>query len=301
MLVANYDVLTNLPPAYCGHRCRACRISHDPIVDRANTLESIVAWARDEDNVRAVVLTGSVALNSDVADALADLDIELYVGDPRALLNASAWYEQFGEVLVVEALPNPDWHPTRLVYYAGGKIDFMVAPVEALSGTTYERAFRVLLDKDDLTNQLIAVRPKSNRPPDGPEFLTCINWFYAGALMSAKCIARREPWLAKYRDWDVKSNLLQMLEWDHKSRYGWAYETWYQGKHMTKWMDTELRDRLEACWANFSLADSADALLASIELFDEITARSADALGLPAFDSARIRNEVSAILGKRTM
>ncbi len=87
-------------------------------MDHRAVLEHLVEWAQSDHNIRASVLTGSVARGSGAADAQADLDVELYVANPLLLLQDDTWYHQFGEVLVVEALENPGWHPTRLVYYA---------------------------------------------------------------------------------------------------------------------------------------------------------------------------------------
>jgi aminoglycoside 6-adenylyltransferase len=83
-------------------------------------LDDVVAWARDDDNVRLVVLTGSVARGEGV-DELSDLDVELYAHDPDELLADRTWYRRFGDVLAVEELENPGWNPTRLVYYVDGK------------------------------------------------------------------------------------------------------------------------------------------------------------------------------------
>jgi Streptomycin adenylyltransferase len=80
-------------------------------MEHERVVAAVTRWARQDGNIRAVVLTGSVAAPG-AADALSDLDIELYAIDPHALLQSSSWYHEFGEVLVVEALPNPGWHPT---------------------------------------------------------------------------------------------------------------------------------------------------------------------------------------------
>jgi len=210
------------------------------LMDHERVLEQIVGWATADDNIRVVVLTGSAALGLDHVHALSDLDVELYVAQPIMLLEDDAWYAQFGEVLVVESLPNPGWHPTRLVYYIDGKIDFMVGPVDALATVRYVRSFRVLLDKDRAADALPAVEPLATDPPTAASFRECIHWFYAAALMCAKCVVRDEPWQAKFRDWDLKQELLRMIEWDHKARYGWSYDTWSRGKRLKHWIDADL-------------------------------------------------------------
>jgi hypothetical protein len=162
-------------------------------------------------------------------DALSDLDVELYVDHPSRFLDDGSWYEQFGEVLVVEELENPGWHPTRLVYYVGGKIDFMIAPVDALPTATFSHPFQILVDNEGLAANLRTVPPTDHAPPDPTNFDRCNHWFYAALIMCAKAIARNEPWQAKMRDWDAKQSLLKMIEWDHKIRHGWSYATEHVG------------------------------------------------------------------------
>lgn len=197
---------------------------------RRRLLAGVTEWAEADDNVRVAILTGSAA--RDGGDALSDLDVELYVGDPTALLADRSWYQRFGTVLAVEELPNPGWHPTRLLYLQGGKIDFMIAPLAAVPGSRYDRPYRVLVDKDSLTAGLPAPQRTDTAPPTPEAFDTCANWFWAAAIMSARCIVRADPWAAKFRDWDLKVELLKMIEWDHRARYGWDYDTRFNGKNL---------------------------------------------------------------------
>ncbi|MGZ4114760.1 MAG: aminoglycoside 6-adenylyltransferase [Actinomycetota bacterium] len=266
-------------------------------MDQERTLAGVVAWAKDEENIRMVVVTGSFARGT--ADELSDLDIELYVRDPSALIDDRDWYRRFGDVLAVEALENPGWNPTRLVYYVDGKIDFMIGALSVLDrGVSYDRAYRVLVDKDGLADRLRVDRSPSSAPT-AEEFRRCVDWFTAAALMEAKAIVRDEPWMAKIRDAEVKETMLQMIEWDHRVRYGWGFDTWHLGTHMRRWMDRDVQDEIERCWAGFSLEDGKAALLASIELFTRVCGRTADALGYEPFDRARVGAEGERILRSR--
>lgn len=269
-------------------------------MDHRAVLERVVAWAQADPNIRVLVLTGSVARNIETVDEHADLDIELYVTDPSALLESETWYHRFGDVLVVEALENPGWHPTRLVYYADGKIDFMVAATGALvGGVSYDRPFRVILDKDGASGAFQRAPHPCRQPPGADEFLECVHWFYAAVIMWAKLLARDEPWAAKMRDWDSKTQLLRMLEWDHRARKGWDYDTWYNGTHLREWMDPDLVTRVDSCWCGVSLEDSIRALRASLSLFDAVSTRTAIALGIEPFDGSRVRQRVEYLLLNR--
>jgi aminoglycoside 6-adenylyltransferase len=265
-------------------------------MDHERVLDDIVVWGREDENVRLVVLTGSLAREPDAAHPHSDLDIELYVQDPGALLRRGGWYERFGDVLVVEKLANQGWHPTRLVHYVDGKIDFMVGPVAAAErGLTYARPYRVLLDKDGFGARL-RLEPQEPHPPDRDEFSRCVNWFWAAALMQAKAIVRDEPWMAKIRDRDLKEELLLMTEWDHRARYGPGFDTWHLGMRMRHWMDPDVQEALERCWSGFSLEEAGAALRASIDLFDRLARRTAEALGLEPVDATAVRAEVERIL-----
>jgi aminoglycoside 6-adenylyltransferase len=267
-------------------------------MDQWAVLKRVVAWARQDDNIRVLVLTGSVSRGDQAFDALSDLDIELYVTDPSVLLEHDAWYHQFGEVLVVEALENPGWHPTRLVYYADGKIDFLVASTGVLAdGVSYDRPFQVLIDQDNVHRAFRRSPRERQQPPTVTEFLQCVHWFYAAAIMWAKCLSRDEPWAAKVRDWDSKAQLVTMLEWDHRARKGWDYDTWFNGTQLCDWMDADMVRRIEPCWSGLSLDDSTRALQESLSLFDPVSTRTAIALGIEPFDATRVRRRVESLLG----
>ena len=242
-------------------------------MDQQTVLQQVVSWARVDENIRAVVLTGSVARGT--FDDLSDLDIELYVTNPQVLLETPTWYEQFGTVLVVEALENPGWHPTRLVYYADGKIDFMIAPATVLPRRAPRvHPFQVLLDKDRAAAALPQSPPEVGRPTTR-EFHECVHWFYAAAIMWAVHLARNAPWPGKVRDWDSKQQLRRMLEWDRQ---------------------VALLDHNAACWSGLSRDDSIRALRESLGVFEAASARTAAALGIEPFDATRVRERIESLL-----
>ncbi|HEX8918711.1 MAG TPA: aminoglycoside 6-adenylyltransferase, partial [Chloroflexota bacterium] len=239
-------------------------------MDIEATLDQLLSWAAIEDNIRAVVLTGSAARGA--ADQYSDLDIELYVIDSIRLLDHDDWYRQFGRVLVVESLENEGWNPTRLIYYGGGKIDFTILAVSVLRrGVEFDRPFRVLLDKDDMAGAFRAVPLPGAQPPTEAEFLECVNWFYAALIMWSKQVARDDPWAAKMRDRDSKQMSLRMLEWDHKARKGWTYDTWHLGAHLRDWVDPDLLPAITATWCGTDPVESARAIRSSLTLFDALS------------------------------
>lgn len=84
-----------------------------PGFDYKRTLDATVTWAAQESNVRAVVLTGSAAAQSQ--HPLSDRDIKLHVRDTSPLEESDVWWSDLGDVLTVERLENGDDQPTRLI------------------------------------------------------------------------------------------------------------------------------------------------------------------------------------------
>lgn len=262
-------------------------------MDYDKAIDTLTAWAQNSENVRALVMTGSGAAHE--THPLSDRDIEIYATDPAPLLADDSWWDQLGEVLVVERLVTPGWHPARLVYYVGGKLDLTVARADALPAIRYERPFTVLVDKDGISGSL-RVTAAGTSLPDEAAFEERLNWGYAAALMCAKAIIRDEPWSSKIRDRDLKASLLTFIEWDHQVRHGLDHDVRFLGSRMRKWMDADVQQALEECWGHFDAADSAKALRASIALFARLGRRTADGLGFPSFNHGRVHREIEAIL-----
>lgn len=264
-------------------------------MDHAAAISAITDWAARDENIRAVVVAGSVGRGPDEVDELSDLDVELYVADPAPLLGDDSWYAAFGEVLVTEALPNPGAHPTRLVHYVGGKIDFTIATCDSLRSATRDHPVRIVLDKDGVTGDMLPQLPPP-LPPGADEVDECVNWFYAAALMEARLLARRELWLAKVREWDLMRQLLRMIEWDHKARYGWDVDTWYDGKRIDAWADPDVRSAAAACWAPYDATAMAASLARAVDLFTTLADRVAASLSLPTFDHSKVHHELRRLM-----
>ncbi|AYJ47811.1 aminoglycoside 6-adenylyltransferase [Rhodococcus sp. P1Y] len=260
-------------------------------MDYEIALRTLLSWATQNVNVRAVVLTGSAATHEQ--HPLSDRDVELHVRDTAPLEEDDSWWSELGEVLAVERLENGDDEPTRLVYYAGGKLDFTLIGANEGCGH-YDRPFEVLLDKDGLT-ETFAIHPIEPQLPQQDSFDECCNWASAAALMSAKAIVRDEPWSVMSRDGDLKAELLRMIEWDHNIRYGTARDVRFLGTRMRQWMDSDIQARLLGCWATFG-GDSDRALSTTLELFQELAERVAEGTNLRRFHHVAVREEVDRIL-----
>ena len=254
--------------------------------------ERVVAWAEGQPNVRAVIVQGSLARSQAVGHRFSDLDIDLYLADPRPLLHSEDWLHDIGEVWVCLPLDNAelDIAPTRLTWFADGqKVDFCLNAVADLAAqaaaeelnVAYQRGYRVLVDKDGLAAQL-PPSPFTNPPSPKPtpaEFDFVIREFWYEALHVAQYILSRELWVVKFRDASMKNCLLQMMAWHAQMQQGWQLNIKPVGKGMAGWVDPATWRAVQGIWSHVDPADSWRALRATLVLFGRLARATAEVLG----------------------
>jgi aminoglycoside 6-adenylyltransferase len=258
----------------------------------AHLIERIIAWAEADDNIRAVIVTGSSTRGPDATDRFSDRDVEVIARDPAPLLADDAWIHAIAPVWVALYLENdPGDFETRLVFFEGGhKIDFTVADRSRIDvmieqgrlDDLYERGYRVLLDKDGLTVNLPQAGDTAPRRslPSQAEFSDTVAEFWFEAAHMPTYLLRDDLWVVKFRDWTMKEMLLRMLEWHALAVHGGETDVWYIGTKMKRWVDDATWDELQHVFGRFDRTDSWRGLVAMMKLFTRLTHETAEALGL---------------------
>ncbi len=269
----------------------------------AHLIERIIAWAEADDNIRAVIVTGSSTRSANAADRFSDCDVEIIARDRAPLLADDAWIHAIAPVWVAQYLSNDDGFDTRLVFFKGArKVDFTVADRSRIDimidqgrlDDLYERGYRVLLDKDGLTADLpqaSGAAPRSTLPSQA-EFADIVTEFWFEAAHMPTYLLRDDLWVVKFRDWTMKEMLLRMLEWHALATRDREIDVWYIGTKMKRWVDDTTWDELQHVFGRFDRADSWRGLIAMMVLFTRLTHETASALDLdyPA-DSERFITE----------
>ena len=251
-------------------------------------LSKVLEWARQEDAIRALVITGSLARGDGSTDQWSDLDVQMITRDYAPFIADDTWLDGLGEVWI--RFPIYQDPPYKLVWFAGGvKVDFQFVEVAAIhdmisSGALsdeYLRGYIVALDKDGLFRDL----PPSPQvfpgpdPPSAEQVEAVINEFYFEAIHVAQFIRRREFWVVKFRDWTMKCDLLQMLEWHARATSAKPVNTWLLGKRIGEWTGGETYAAIEEIWSAWDVAALWRSLLWQIKLFASISRELGDALG----------------------
>ena len=257
-------------------------------------LPVILAWARREDAIRAVVITGSRAREDGSTDAFSDLDAQILTTDSARYVTDDSWLDALGEVWI--RFPQDTPVPYRLVWFAGGaKVDFQfIHPREIQAqvdsgrlSDEYLRGYRVLLDKDGLFAGL-PPSPRVFPQPPAPsprEVRACCNEFWFEAIHVAQFIRRREFWVVKFRDWTMKTRLLQLMERHARATSDAPVNTWLLGKRIRHWTRRDDYATITRLWAGWHTADLWTALLSQLRLFDKLSRELSTALGYPPPDA----------------
>lgn len=251
--------------------------------------QDVSDWAAQQDNIRALLVAGSQARTDHPADQWSDLDLEFFVTDPQPFLgDNTSWFEAFGPVWTHLDLVTAEDTPQRLVLYDGGhKVDFTFFNIATLHYMVDEqrlldsqvRGYAVLVDKDGLAAQLPTARTKLIQPPPTEaHYQTLVNAFWYTVVYLAKQIRRRNLWVAKYRDWTLKTQLLHMVEWHCQALADTPLDTWHDGHFIFEWVDAMTWQELQETFDGFSAAQSWRALINAVDLFRRLARETAAAL-----------------------
>lgn len=258
-------------------------------------MPAVTEWARQTDDIRALVVTGSLARLDDTTDQFSDLDLQVITRDLQRFKANDNWLNEFDDIWIRFPL-NRDL-PYRLVWFRGGiKIDFqflLVGDVYTMISTgdlpdEYMRGYHVVLDKDDLFRDL-APSPRVFPQPPTPTVASLaetINEFWFEAIHVAQFIRRREFWVVKHRDWTMKCNLLRLLEWHAHCKSKDPINTWQLGRRINSWADNEATQALARIWGGWEAQSLWQALFAQLALFRRLTLELSQALGYTYEDKA---------------
>nr|WP_314268236.1 aminoglycoside 6-adenylyltransferase [uncultured Moellerella sp.] len=250
----------------------------------AQLVNSIISFALLDPRIDAVVMTGSRARKQDI-DSYSDLDIEFIGHGVSDFSQSEQWLHHFATPLVALQLANsdeesPDWPTCLVIFEQGRKIDFMLAEPERLTkmktqglDEIYARGYTVLLDKTGIAQDLpIANQGNIIRPrlPSEKEFNALITDFWFEAHQVAILLTRDERWLAWMRDQDMKSALLNMLEWRAILNND-PQDIWYQGKHFQQWMPARYLAVMDKIFNFNDIQSAAQCLLLELKAFAELT------------------------------
>ena len=249
--------------------------------NKQEILELILRFAREHDDVRAVVMNGSRANPNTREDPFQDYDVVYLVRDVEPYKRKPDIPRYFGDILIlqlpddmVDPPPAPDgWYTYLMQFQDGVRIDLGFQSVDNVRKCVSDSLTLVLLDKDNLIGEL---PPPSERsylpaPPTAKAFDDCCNEFWWCNPYVAKGLWREELTYARYMlDTVLREELMKMLTWYVGTGTGFKKSAGKLGKHLRDLLAADLWALLERTYADADPGHTWDALFAMDDLFRRV-------------------------------
>ena len=248
----------------------------------------ILGYARDRDDVRAVVMTGSRANCEAPRDPFQDYDITYLVKDVAPYRRNQQIPAYFGEIMILQTPDDMGDAASIETSYAylmqftdGNRIDLTFRPAADVAPIVTDSLSLVLLDKD----RRFALPPPSLRSyfpcrPTVKKLADCCNEFWWVTLYVAKGLYRGQiPYAKGMLDGPLRNQLVQMLTWYVGVSTNLQATAGLLGKYLKIHLTDELWGLMERTYSDAQRENVWGSLYAMNELFRRAARITAQAFG----------------------
>lgn len=253
---------------------------------RGQKLQDILNWAKENEEVRALLLTSSLVNPLAPVDEFSDLDIEIIFEDNASYVHNSVWLNLFGTPIAVLEEDDSCFegkHAMKMVLYEDHvKVDFkLFSKIQFVAETQLEQlpedwdvGYQVLLDKDDITSFLKkpSYQVSIIKKPVIEEFQRILNDFWWDTTYVAKCLARGDLFYAKFMSEDNirTAYLVPLIEWYIASQHQWSITTNKHGRLFKKYLSDKEWQMVEATFSGSDVEENWKALFAMADLVNKM-------------------------------
>jgi aminoglycoside 6-adenylyltransferase len=242
-------------------------------------LDLILNFARNDENIRVVVMNGSRANPNVKKDILQDFDIACLIKDVSPYVRNDRIPHYFGEILILQEPENmqdpPAEHNGHYAYLMqfmdGNRIDLSFYALDQLESVINDSLTVLLLDKDNLVKTLPPSNDSDYLPtmPTEKQFQDCCNEFWWVTPYVAKGLWRGELTYAKcmLEDVVIHEQLLKMLTWYFGIKTGFQKAPGKLGKYIKEDIEPEIWTELENTYSDSNFENIWEALFTAGRLF----------------------------------
>ncbi len=265
----------------------------------------ILATARQDPRIRAVILNGSRVNPNATPDRYQDFDVVYIVTAVAPFVDDPNWIDRFGELMILQmpdrmgsAAPRQDGGFTYLMQFTdGNRIDLTLIPVENIKNKQPDSLSVLLLDKDERFPPFPPPNESSYlpSPPTAKAFYDCCNEFWWVAPYVAKALARGEILYAKHQlDLVLRGELMKMLTWQFGIQTNFKRNPGKYGQHFSEVLSQNQWDQLLRTYTPAGIHPTWQALFSMVRLFRD-SAQSVNS-HFEFDDAAQEQERVSAYL-----
>jgi aminoglycoside 6-adenylyltransferase len=264
-------------------------------------LELIIGTARDDERIRAVILSGSRANPNAPRDPFQDFDIVYIVADVASFKNDRDWIKRFGKTMIMQVPEEMQDPPPEceggfaylMQFSDGNRIDLSIYPLEKLADRARDSLSVLLLDKDGIVPPFAPANESDYLPlpPSAKAFSDCCNEFWWVCPYVAKGLWRGEVVYAKHMlDSALREELNKMLVWHIGLKTEFTANPGKLGRHFQRYLEPELWQQLLQTYSDADCEHTWEALFAMCGLFREVAVALANKMGFayPKDDDMRV-------------
>jgi aminoglycoside 6-adenylyltransferase len=241
-------------------------------------LELIVDTAKNDERIRAVIMSGSRANPNAPRDPFQDFDIVYIVTDVAPFKYNCDWIKRFGELMIMQMPedmldppPSNDGGFGYLMQFAdGNRIDLGIYPLAKLDELEKDSQSLLLLDKDGIIEPFAPASDSDYlpQPPTAKAFSDCCNEFWWVCPYVAKGLWREEiPYAKHMADHFVRDELTKMLKWHIGVKTQFSKSPGKLGKYFEKYLEPELWAMFLKTYSDAGYDNTWESLFAMCDLF----------------------------------
>ncbi|HMN11578.1 MAG TPA: aminoglycoside 6-adenylyltransferase [Bellilinea sp.] len=267
--------------------------------NNAALIEELLDFARHEENIRLVVLNGSLVNPDFTPDEYQDIDVSIFVRDLQPYIRNYSTPAAFGDLAILQT-PD-DWGEPRpnvfrqfaylAQYKDGSRIDFTFQPVTTAYLIYEDSLSKVVLDKDDLIPELPEPNDSSYFPtrPTPNLYADCCNEFWWLMPYIAKGIARGKPAYAQAHLSLARQQLYQMLIWHFGFHTDFKQNTGKHGRRLAEVIGEDSWQRFLDTYTSCETTSMVSSCHSAMDLFEETSREVAKEFGY-TFESVQVSN-----------
>ena len=258
--------------------------------NKKSVLKDVISYAKENENIKALLITSSMANPQANTDVFSDLDVVFVTDNPIYFAKNDSWRNEFGEIMVsfkdkfsLEKIPVY----TRLVLYQDYiRIDFSIWPVKLIEKiSNYDElpafldiGYEVLYDEKNITDNIDdpSYQAYKTKKPKREEYNRVVNNFWWDITYIAKYLWRDQFYFAKYMDYFIKFNLMKpMIEWLIGVDNNWNVNPGKQGSKFKEYLDEKLWLELKDTFSGGDLKDNWNSMYKMMDFFSKIAKKVA--------------------------
>lgn len=254
----------------------------------------IVDFAKQDNRVRAVLLTGSRANQNINTDQFQDFDIVFIVDNLDSFTTDHSWINIFGEKIIFQ-MPdemivgcedgrnNKGSFTYLMLFKDKNRIDLTLTPTQKIKSNFTPDSLTILwLDKDNLFTGLPQPSDKDYhiQRPTEKEFLDTCNEFWWVSTYVAKGLLRNEIIYAKEMfETVVRPMFMRIIEWKVGIENDFGVSSGKAGRFLKTYLANDFYNKILLTYANFDTQENWRALLLMTEIFQQTSNFVAENLG----------------------